>query len=409
LRIHDSIGKFFPELLSGAIIFLVFGIYFLIWQNRPGILWRIDDLSTLFFDFIYHYYPMGQHIFDTKLPVQGFYYSPFFAFFLFFFARLPLPLATLAWGAWQMLAIFFLAIIPFRYFWRQPRGHAWFALYLILLCLSFPVLHNLVWGQVSVTITLGILATLSLARRNYPKMAAVLLALCTAIKYYPIIFAGACFFSSKKMFSLTYLIALALFFIVIPDGLLGRSATNKFYMRNRTNLDYVEPQVLANINSQYFPLVLLRTIGSPISPGRLIWLKRLGLLIILGNALFLMRQMGSGQMDLESAFILMFLSLPFGVITSWPHYFVYLPFCQVSLLRRYTRVPQTGVLFWVGLGCIVSSILASNILYFCFSADWMRYVFFGTLFWANLLLLFSFYGQYILGRPMLAGKYAASY
>ena len=87
----------------------------------------------------------------------------------------------------------------------------------------------------------------------------------------------------------------------------------------------------------------------------------------------------------------LFLSLPFVVQTSWPHYFVYLPFCQTALwlgsgatqisagLRRLLRIP------------LLFSIALANIYFFNLLPSWRLYNGLGMLFFADASLLVALY------------------
>jgi len=88
---------------------------------------------------------------------------------------------------------------------------------------------------------------------------------------------------------------------------------------------------------------------------------------------------------------LLFLSLPFVVQTSWPHYFVYLPFCQTA---AFTQIMQNHkikkeffpALVLTSVSCVMSSIFAFDLF-----LNWREYNSSGMLFISNFLLLLAFY------------------
>ena len=72
---------------------LLFGYLSLTWGSFAGITKAIYAFSELFSDFVIYYYPMGEAIFQTELPVSGYLYSPFIAILLAIFPLLGQPLS----------------------------------------------------------------------------------------------------------------------------------------------------------------------------------------------------------------------------------------------------------------------------------------------------------------------------
>jgi hypothetical protein len=81
---------------------------------------------------------------------------------------------------------------------------------------------------------------------------------------------------------------------------------------------------------------------------------------------------------------ILFLILPFFTETSWPHYFVYLPFVQVFLLWQLWQQSWRWRLFG-GLVLLTSAVLAS-MPYFGWLNDRQSYARSGTLFWVDFML-----------------------
>ena len=80
---------------------------------------------------------------------------------------------------------------------------------------------------------------------------------------------------------------------------------------------------------------------------------------------------------------LVFLSLPFALETSWPHYFVYLPFVQLLVARAVAVLPganlaRVGVALSIGLASVFGFALFSG---------WEAYSRAGCLFFADAALL----------------------
>ena len=72
------------------IALLLFAYYFYTWHNANNFRAAMDTCSKPFCDFATFYYPMGEAIFQTKLPLEGFVYSPFIAILLAVFPPLGL-------------------------------------------------------------------------------------------------------------------------------------------------------------------------------------------------------------------------------------------------------------------------------------------------------------------------------
>jgi hypothetical protein len=87
-------------------------------------------------------------------------------------------------------------------------------------------------------------------------------------------------------------------------------------------------------------------------------------------------------------FVLVLLWTPFWVPTSWPHYFVYLPFVQLFLASALLAEPGASRALRVVLGVLVAlSTLVSSVLFFNVSGGKDFYGAAGMLFVSNALLL----------------------
>ena len=136
----------------------------------------IDSCSAavcVFGDFANYYYPMGEAIFRTGLPIKGFVYSPFIAILLAVFPPLGFDASLILWGCLQA-AFIILYFLCFR--WLVPASLTVQLLFVALTLASFPILHNLAWGQVGIFTTVSILGALVLYERGHRAAAAALLA-----------------------------------------------------------------------------------------------------------------------------------------------------------------------------------------------------------------------------------------
>ena len=99
-------------ILGAALIAtILFAYYFYTWRNAYNFRAAMDVCTKPFCDLADYYYPMGEAIFKTKLPVEGFVYSPLIAILnmglIFGIQRARLPHADL----WSFHLIFI--SIPF--------------------------------------------------------------------------------------------------------------------------------------------------------------------------------------------------------------------------------------------------------------------------------------------------------
>ena len=93
--------------------------------------------------------------------------------------------------------------------------------------------------------------------------------------------------------------------------------------------------------------------------------------------------------SMEWSFVLLFLSLPFLVATSWPHYLVYPPFCQLFLFsvlfdRSQELKKPVSILMATGLSL---SVVASSVFVLQLVGGWSVHNGAGFLFLANAVLI----------------------
>jgi hypothetical protein len=194
---------------------------------------------------------------------------------------------------------------------------------------------------------------------------------------------------------LAFLAAGLLFFVLLPGIVLGPSGWIHFHLQILAGSRGSE--AATDINSQYMPRVLLRYFAGllPAGPGPFVTraLQLLSLLVAAVNVGCLAR---FGRLPAADGIPLsaaaLFLSLPFVVGTSWPHYFSYLPFCQALVLLYLLRSPAIGrTPRWVLLSLAgVSAAGSSAFVFDCFPT-WSSYSQWGVLFVANAMLLPAIY------------------
>lgn len=407
-RSRGSIKKFVGG--GAGIALLLFGYYALTWRSIDD-LRRACSCSNLFCDFVDYFYPMGEAIFRTELPVRGFLYSPFAAILLAAFPPLGLNTALVLWGILQVLFVF-LYLLLFRRL--VPAGLPVQLLFVALVLSSFPILLNFLGGGVCVFMIVGLLGMLVCNARGHRAAAAGLLTFAVSFKFYPLIFLALFAARRDTRFLLFAASACALFLLVVPGLLLGSGDMLRFYgglLEAFRGSDWV----VANPHSQYFPHVALRLAGATAHDWQtyLPLLRWIGFGVAAANLglIFMVERARLPHAGLWS-FQVVCLTIPFVLKTSWPHDFVFLSFTQVLLGWRLLeekkaapgtdaegqppyispwrkRTPRRGAA--VAFLLLLPSIVFSNVVFFNLFGHWYNYGFCGFLFWADLLLLVALY------------------
>jgi hypothetical protein len=249
-------GRIKPFAAGAAGIVLVSLAYHaLTWRSFTN---SIDAFRELFSDFVTYYYPMGEAVFRTGLPVDGFLYSPFVALLLAVFPPLGPGTSLVLWGILQVLSVFIYALLFRR---LVPAGLPIQLLFIALALSSFPLLLNFIGGSVSVFIIVALLGLLVLNERGRRAAAACLFAFAVSFKFYPIMFLAPFAAGGNTRFFLFLAGACVAFLFVVPGVLLGVGDTFGFY---GTLFDAFRESdwVVANPHSNYFPHVVLRLSGA---------------------------------------------------------------------------------------------------------------------------------------------------
>ena len=155
-----------------------------------------------------------------------------------------------------------------------------------------------------------------------------------------------------------------------------------------------------DVNSQYVANVITRVIPfTGDSTFFRIMLVVAGY-IVFGINIFIIYRMirGGNREEVSWVMFLLFVSLPFILETSWSHYFVYLPFCHVMLVKVFQK--DTGNPVWrvMYYTLLTVSILCASIFLFNLVGKWYFFAHSGFLFFSNLLVLILFYSLYSRGR-----------
>jgi len=346
----------------------------------------IDPTGVLFADFLNHYEPTGRSLFSSGLPAPGYFYSASFALALALLTRAGAATALWLWGALEVAGALLLLFVPARHFFSRSPARGW--AYLALCGVSVPLFHGFKWGQVSVFVMLAILGAALADDGGRTAAPAWSLAAAAAVNVYPALLGMR--FLARRRFRLGARFAAAslVLFVVVPVLCLGPSRAARFQLAAwRQAREAGSAWVRGNENSQYAGHVagrLLAARGAQLELAAEIG----GWMVFAFGAASLWRrdQKGSGVGAL-SAWSLLLLSLPFVLPTSWPHYFVFLPFCVVVVWGELGRAPLlrrvAGEAF-----CLLSSLLASTPA-LVLAGSWRAYARWGTLFFADALLLLA--------------------
>jgi hypothetical protein len=395
---------------AAGITLLLFAYYASIWRNIFNLKAAIDSCTGPFCDFADFYYPMGEAAFRTGLPVTGFVYSPFIAILLAVFPPLGLNASLILWGILQALFVI-LYLLLFRRL--VPSRLPVQLLFVAIALSSFPLLHTLSWGQVSLFTTVALLGMLVLLERDHRLSAAILFAFAVSFKFFPLIFLAPFAIRREVRFLLLAAAACVTVLFVIPGVLLGFGDTLRFYGALLESYRASE-WVVSNYNSQYLPHVLMRLakVAGYDVDAYLPLLRWIGFGVAAANIglIYLVQHARLRHADLWS-FHLLFLTIPFVLKTSWPVDLVFISFAQALLAWRLLEgeraipgseaaeeYPYEGA--WrkdipsartVVTLLLLVSIVISNIVFFSLVGDRRIYGVLGFIFWADLLLLITTY------------------
>ena len=397
-----------PALLWLAVVAVAALAYYrAIWGDVAALVAALDHCKELYCDFTRQYYPTGRDVLTTGQPSNGYFYSSFFALLLAPFGRVELGTAVALWSLVQLLGIALLLLPAIDFYHQSPRA---FALYVLLLAFSMPLLHNLKWGQVSTLVTGCAFAALFLHRRGHTTAAAVVLGFGVAVKYYVAVVAF--YFLLRRDWRFLFVLAatVVLLWLVIPTAVLGPAGNWQFYRTVSERVAHAATTWLPeDINAQYLPSVAGRWLGT--ADGRGVW-RWLGYGLFAVNLLAVARLvLRRAPRATEWAFALLFLGLPLAIETSWPHYFVYLPFAQTLVWLEIEFFLRNSVsrppIVWISGALLLLSIVLASMPFFQLVGRWQDYSQYGVLFIANLSLLLAAHAL-TLGPAARSGHRAAA-
>lgn len=283
-------------------------------------------------DFVGFYLPQGRTILESGRPVEGFFYSPSFALLLAPLSALDPGVASWIWLALELVTT--AALIAAGLAAARPRPRWLGPAYVFAALVSFPLAHNLHWGQVSVLLALLVVLAAAADVRGGTYMAAACIGLAAAVKFYPALFLLV--FVVREDWRPAWIGAASalLLLVAVPAAVLGPGATIDFYRSVLGGLERAEASsgLWAEAwNRQVLPAVLARWTGAG---GRwaVLGFAALGWLLAAAVLVLARRAPARGTPEGRAlAFVAVALSLPLVVGPSWPHYFALLPFAWIVL------------------------------------------------------------------------------
>ena len=380
-------------------------VYGLAWPTSSDFASTLDRCPLLFCDFAEVYYPMGEEVRRALGPVPGYYYTPTFAVFLGVLGASPFATAVVAWGVLLAVSALAFLVLPLGLL-EHGRGPLAVA-YGALLVTAHPVLHELAWGQVGTATLALVLVALLADGRGRGAIAGAALALAIAVKFYAGIF--GVWFLVRRRWAAAGWCALwtGILLLVLPVLALGWTEAWAFWAEVGHRLRIDGPS--NTINSQFAPRVVARWLLAgahpdgifalapdegmeselhAFGPGAVLAMRGVTLLVLAASArVALLYARRLGDRAALPVFAIVACTIPFLVRTSWPHYFTFLPLCQVVVvdvwLRGRSRQPRAlGALALTAL-----SIGLSSVGFFALQGDWRSMGFFGWLLVADVAVL----------------------
>lgn len=362
---------------------LAAGFYPLAWRDLAGFQASIDFNTTIFADFMGPYLEMARAEDPTRIA-HGFLYSPFFALLLRPLRYVDPGVASWIWLVVQVLASAAVVFLPLRIL--RPRG----ALrdgYLFVALTGFPLVHGFHWGQVSALLVAAALLGVVARASRHPRWAGVCLALAISVKFYPALWLLPFLCLEDWRVVGTSALASVVFLVLLPLAWIGPEGTLRFYGEIVDTLARLRGTLWADApNMQYLPAVLARATGGGTDAFQaLAWGSLLAAAGIVAAIVSTVRR--SGAAALPWAMGVAFATTPLVVSPSWPHYFAYLPFCQLVCASTLLDGHRSPLARRMGIAAVGLSVVLSSAVLFRVVDDPVRYADLGLLAAADTLVL----------------------
>lgn len=297
--------------------------------------------STPLHDFAGFFFPVGTQVRAGETQVQGFMYGPVAAIGFAVLSPLGYSAAAWLWASGIVVCTLAVALSPSVALHNAPR---WLQLSAIALGISsYPALHNLRFGQVSALIVLLCIASILCYIGGHRRGAGLLLACATAIKFYPGLLVLGFVARRDRRALLAFVIGLCALFVVLPCIAFEIEGCQIYYESIATELSKRLGEPIADPNSQSLASLLERwgqfhDFGWLLGRGG--WIRwPMGIAWLAWSTRLVQREDGNLALLGWTGLLL---ATPFFVLSSWPHYFIYLPFCCAIVGAASLRLADRG-------------------------------------------------------------------
>lgn len=253
---------------------------------------------------------------------------------------------------------------------------------IILAAISHPVCHNVALGNISIPLTLAVVAAFALDRCDRGAIGGVLLGVATIIKPAPALL--LIFFVLRRRWAIT-IATVATVLVLLAVGLLYYGP--QMHLRWLEIIRWNGSQTFVAWNNQSLLAAMLRFAVPPdeialwdvhVAPSWMIWTQRA--LLVAGvawwaTAILRDRRCLHDDSYFAAGMILMTLALPFA----WTHYFIVLLWPTAIVAARLLRSGRRDVLDWALLAAITIAWMANPHELFKIAMGWRRTPYIGPL------------------------------
>ena len=362
---------------------------------------HVDHCSMVACDFQRHYLPQVHMVANQDWRIQpGWYYPPIVAMLLLPFAWISNPVVV--WMGCNLLLVLVAAMVVARIhivsIYKRPT-ELWQVLFaLALMSTSFPILHSLKWGQISIAIVL--LSTWSLLQNKEGQtprsvVAAIVFGLAISLKWYPVVYLCIPVVEKRWKWIRMVFLSVVVWSVCIPWFYVGQHTW--WYMENSLAAG-VEIQGVASFGggqsiiasaTRWFVngshVGITSSVGKYIEP--VIFVSDIGYFVTIAvYAIFSIWVMLWKYKHKEQPIqlILVMLLSQLWLSPGWHHYFAFFPLAMFWLWKGIDR--DKGTYIWslisIGLCFLVERI---PMLVLCYSRDDSGYEWYSQLGMTTLL------------------------
>ena len=304
----------------------------LAWGSWEGLWSSIDFNGAPLEDFMGPYWNTASRVLETGRPAPGYYYPPTLALLLTPLVPLGPGPASWVWLGVQLAGLVALLLIPLAVLRVAPGRSVG---YLAVGLFSFPLLHNLHWGQVGSLLTLALVVACLLEGRGLPRAGAACVGCAGALKLTPIALLAAYVRRERWGRGAVAGGVLALLLVGLPYAVLG-SRAGGFYseVARAVQAARTSSELWAGADAaQALPALAGRVLG--LAPGvATLALELAGALAFLALAWRLAADRARPARPWIDDLVPLVVALPACFGPGWAHWFTHVPFACLWLLAR---------------------------------------------------------------------------